>query len=166
MPPGVHYKETTRTIRQEALDKLRRAFAPGGPRFTSDLVGDLIVCGPFLWNDLQIQAPVANPPQKKVIFQVSIGPIAMVMESKRFLASEAGPFLESLNAYTRGQSFSLRAPTSKELELYWHEVPYDLEAPIIVLESLKFTFLADFQGRTTINLIEQLRPGMADVKLK
>ncbi len=164
LPAGVVYTAVDRDTYESAAKRLRAAIA-GGPEPLAQLMGlaasdAKVLAGPFF--ALEIDGDNlkgrAFLPRGKYRFPVP-GEAGFVVESfsandaaqKRFLAHYV-----LLSADFRGE-LEIRRPTFDELALIWGWVSWDLDDPLLVVESPREKFVFDFDPRTgLITWVERL----------
>lgn len=143
-PAGVRYKEPTKEQVQKSLEHLRNLLKPDGPPLEEPTL-----VGPLLSHTLvgvkggEIIPATMVIPRREGDIQ-STGSL--------FRGSESlGLLLKSLRKMSK-EGVKIRRPSKVELEYYWALAPYDLEGPILVVETSKHHLFWNFAAQGLIYL--------------
>jgi hypothetical protein len=169
------YKEAPDEINKKAEEKLARCFSnETSPEQLRQIFGDVLVCGPFLWDKIRSRPQVASITTAETIFHIPQldkdgkpnGEV--VAKGKLFQsADEIAHFWEAFSQrYDLAAEREIRKLNPRELQAYWAMIPFDITEPVFILESKDWSILTQFEtGQMTIMWIDDytsLRdPGMS-----
>lgn len=170
---------------QQAIQHLTRAFQSLDTLRDAGLTGDVVMVGPRLWAKLRKRLEhVPERGASVVIVMADEGTaqrwgiarldLASLPEDKRPVfasLAKTGKYLAEVGAmkqgapslmtalgelFTPGTQMKVREASRGELSYYWALISYDLEAPILTLESPAGNFLFDFGADLQVSFIELL----------
>jgi hypothetical protein len=158
IPPGVRYKAASVQLNDAARAKLERFFAPAAAS-AEPLFGEMVVCGPFLWDQVK-DAPElkgAGISSKLVLpsateMQTFEG---RLMKTKPDVAACARA-LASRFRFKRSE-LKVRRLDRDEISLFWAMIPFDMEEPLFIVEAAGHKLVASFgQDGRTVTWIDDL----------
>jgi hypothetical protein len=151
IPSGIRYEKTTPELNRKAIDTLANAFITSEGKIKSgNLLYEIVTCGPGLWRKVKDDAQVKKITADLVTLQAVTGNGTRMMTGKLFKGKEqVQVFWQAfLKQYKFDNQATIRRPTSKELQLYWAMIPYDIPEPLFIVQSATATILAQFDKKT------------------
>ena len=135
-----------------AKQKLEKAMRKvGGKRDLGGILGDTLVCGPFLWEQLKNTSGM-----DKVGLASTIAIPGTEDGGVKIVQKLDGRTFRSPAEVD--DQFSVRKAQSQELAVFWAMVPFDLEEPLFVVESKHHRLLAAFNNDgATVKWIDDLQ---------
>ena len=141
VPARVWYIMAEPSIIDETVEKIDEFFVQG--RDPQSLFGNMVICGPYLTDHLS---------HNKTFKALEYLPIIGMIDSNTLVAQKAFRTEKSVSAFAHylrnalndeGGVF-IRKPTAAELDWYWTIISYDIEEPVLVLESPSHRIFLDF----------------------
>lgn len=135
IPHGVVYKPLSAPKMEAAAGRVRGILSPGY-KGSDSLAGPLVVCLPRLWeswSQLKLSPGVEsipatfNPGGQGRFFRSQAPILQLDNELRKTLANDGG--------------FRIRRPTTEELAQFWAVIDFDIEEPLLIIESPKRAFL-------------------------
>ncbi len=139
---GIRYTRASAEMNEKAKELLRKNF--GKDAKEEEAVGlfeKLLFCGPGLWWDLKEDEGLAKLQKGKMIIQVprrEQGKVVRMekLEGKMFQTSdEMRMFWRAFVARTELGEFKIRKVTEAELDVFWATISFDIDEPLLVMES-------------------------------
>lgn len=164
VPAGVLYVPALQSVNDAARAKLAVFFFPPFTRTkASELFGESVICGPFLWSRVKdrvsmqllegeaVDVPLGAPDEG------GEGAPAAVRGRVIRGSSDVGLFAEAVfDEMLPEEERTIRKPSSSQIAIYWSMVPYVIREPVFVVENGPFTFLVDLTQELEIGFIEEL----------
>jgi hypothetical protein len=144
VPPGVRYKPASDAINDAATALLRQAL-DGSRDTVPDILNDTFTCGPMLWGDLK---PTANATllQSKVVDLFLQIPEVVHLEARGFVTTDQRRAFWSAyySRYPDLKHAQIRKAAAGEISYYWSTISFDIEEPLLVIDSGSDRFVANF----------------------
>jgi hypothetical protein len=145
IPPGVRYKGAPDGVNEQARQMLAAVLA-GKETVPDSLCGDVIVCGPTLWNAIKDAAPDELKSATVMAYHIPTKKGDLKLEGRAFKTAALRTtfwklFLKKYGSQTKP---NLRKANAEELSYYWATIPYDIEEPLYISEIGKVRILFDF----------------------
>jgi hypothetical protein len=142
VPPGITYTAAPAEVNHQAAERLRQMLASR----TAHCVGDVFMCGPFLWRQLKDDPAWmrAGGFGTHVLVPTTQGQLALAGHGFQN-SNKAAHLLEDwLRSQLRGETFQIRKLNGKELAALWAILSYDIEEPVLVVDSGPRQFIFHF----------------------
>lgn len=145
IPERVTYIGAESSAVDDAVAKIQEFFING--RESKLLFGEMVICGSYVANRLAMNKTFRN---------LDYLPMASMIGPGQSVTLRGFRTDESVNAFAyylrntlNGEgSFIIRKPTPAELDWYWTIIFFDIEEPVLVLESTSHRIFLDFdEGR-------------------
>ena len=142
---GIVYKQADPAANARAVQQIERILDPNYSG-TDSLFGEAIACGPFFWKTLVDNNIMNDSVGIPMIVVVPVGGQQLQMAGRIIKPnSEIARFESYLRDILKNDGgFRIRKLNSRELEVYWAMIPYDIEEPIFILESSNHKIIVDF----------------------
>ena len=142
VPKDVSYKRADKAVVREAVEYARTILGPNY-KGSEHLLADVVVVGPYLWRRLQPLPAFAANPGEQIDFKVSLpdrdrlGHGRALKDTTSDLALE----LELRQELAQDRGFQVRKLHADEILMLAQLVPFELEEPILMLESSHHRFV-------------------------
>ena len=147
IPAGVRYKVASDPVNAAAKKDLENAIASDS--LPNELLNELFVCGPVLWNALKPSADKILLDAKPIFIVIPWGDKAIQTEGRSILKlEERQSFWRALRtAYPSLKTAKVRKAHADEISHYWAEIPFDIEEPFFVVETASERFVVHLPNR-------------------
>jgi hypothetical protein len=166
VPDGIHYKVAEKSVVRDAVESARKLLARNykGP---VHIVADVAVAGPFLWRHLSSLPAFAAQPGTLVEFKVQLKDREAMTDGRVFKDTLSTDALESeLRAeLARDGNFVVRKLRPDEIELLANLVPFELEEPILMVESSHHHFVCVFIDGRIVMVEDLFRAKLEDLRV-
>jgi hypothetical protein len=144
IPKGVNYKKTSEEINTKAKAALERALASEAT--PSIFLGDVISCGPILWNDLKANHESLSKDSTPVTMMLSV-PEPVQAEGRGLRTQEQREKFWKLvlGKYPGLRKGVVRPAKASEVQFYWTTIPFDIEEPLFAVETPTDIFIANLR---------------------
>jgi hypothetical protein len=156
IPKGIVYKKTTESKNMEAVEYIK--YIIFGNTFTKNL-SKAIMVGPYLWQSLKDIEEFSSKPTMQVIYNVPMNGKNIKMNGAVIRFEEKTELLiMAFNGLLNDRkNIKIRKINENELKYYWAICSYDLEEPILVIETdLGEKYIFDINDDGTIFFIEEI----------
>lgn len=149
---GIRYKKVPDEINQQAITALETLLQKKMPaEQVTALFSDIVVCGPLLWEQLKKQGekPLDGKPivvmAGGIVFNNEKKPERQ--EAKGFVTSAQVQAFQAalLNSVFPTEKFKVRQAEEKDIRYFWATIPFDIEEPLLVIETAQQRLLLNFQ---------------------
>jgi hypothetical protein len=144
VPQGVNYKKTSPEINAKAKTALERALSD--TEVPTNFLTEVISCGPILWNDLKSDQELLSKDSTPVTMLLSV-PDPLQAEGRGFRTQEQRDrfwkvVLEKFPELRKG---TVRRAQANEIQFYWSTIPFDIEEPLLAIETARGVFVANLK---------------------
>jgi len=164
VPEGVVYIPALKSVNDSARVKVALFFHPPYDEGKLDeLVGDQLICGPFLWSTLRdhaLASLIEGTPMdfeiESSIYELTGGTYAMegmLVQGRSSIDVFMRILFEALPA---GGLAKVRKLSPSEISLYWSLVPFIIREPVFVVQRGKSRLLVDLTKGMKIGFLEEL----------
>jgi hypothetical protein len=146
IPHGIRYKKASPEVNGKAQALIQDCFKSQPYRLEA-LFGSHILCGPKPWADLKTHVALKGMEITSLHIQmpVSEGRMQLLQGALFKTPEEVAAFCCAMQDYLKSSdTYTVRRPTGKELEIYWALIFYDITEPIFVAENEDHVILLDF----------------------
>jgi hypothetical protein len=147
IPSGVRYKKAPEEVNDLAKTGLEKLFTSDA--FPSDFFADATVIGPSLWKGLK-QAEDPTLIKSKPVMLIVPGKPPFSAEGKAIsVDKERNAFWKLFRSkYPDLKTAKIRKAKADEISYYWATIPFDIEEPFWVIETVNDRFIANFQVKS------------------
>jgi hypothetical protein len=135
IPKGVVYKYCDSSTYEKALKIVTKELT-GEPSY--ELNGPIVFIGPVIWTRYQKIKSLKKIEGGNVTFMVDDKQLAGKMTQS---VADSKIVLDELRKEIKGKEFKLRKATYKELQYYWSVISFDIEEPLIIVETAEHRYI-------------------------
>lgn len=158
VPSGVTYKRATAEVNAKAKVELESALT--ADQAPTVFLGDVISCGPMLWNDLKSSREPLLKDSTPVTMMLSL-PEPLKAEGRGLRTQEQRNLFWRLvlEKFPQLKHGTVRVAKPNEIQYYWATIPFDIEEPFFAIETPTDIFIANLRtsgGATTLFWIDRV----------
>jgi hypothetical protein len=153
IPDGINYKFAT----DEVVEKAQQIIAHELSTPTYNIFNDQLYCGPTIWSRYKLLERPAQIKKGNITFKVPINGIQTNQLGK--LIQSQGDFKIIWNQIIQDFSESkltIRRIRPEELKSFWSIIFYDIEEPLLIVESNSHKIAMDFNANMQLIFLEEL----------
>ena len=158
IPHGVRYKQASSEMNAKARGLIEGCFT-NQPYRLDALFGTHVICGPKPWAALKTHAAFKGMKITPADIQIPVagGRMQQLQGALFQTRQEITAFCRAMQAYLKSDdSYAVRRPTEKELQIYWAMIPYDITEPIFVAANKDHAILLHFTDELKVLWIGDL----------
>ncbi len=137
VPKHVVYHYCHPKALQQAKDSLEKCFDSNR---NCNIISNHLIIGPTLWNRFQHKEKLQNLQPGNVLFYIDQyelkGKIAQNQEEAQWMWQTWQSELQ--------KPYKIRKATARELDYHWSVISWDIEEPLLVLDTLEHQYILDF----------------------
>jgi hypothetical protein len=149
IPTWIRYTTTTDEVNKNAIAVLRRSINEDDVNLESY---DTLIVGPTLWkeyiNDTSLKKIWIN--STAIIGKKEL-PIRTYTSKENWMV-----FMATFKKELFHKQSIIRKANPEELKYYWSTIPFDIEEPLLIVESGSWKYLFNFNGNTWVNWIDKI----------
>lgn len=149
IPNWIRYASTTDEINKNTITMLQRFINEEAINLESY---NTLIVGPTLWRDYM------NDSELKKIWINSTAIIDKQELPIRTYTSkyDGGIFMEKFKKELFHKQSIIRKANTEELKYYWSTIPFDIEEPLLIVESGSWKYLFNFNKNSWVNWIDKI----------
>jgi hypothetical protein len=142
VPNGVVYNYCKPKVYEESKEVIRRELTQDGEY---SLVGRIMFVGPVLWGRYQEIESLKN---------IAGGNTTLMVDDKKLSAKltqnvdDGKKVWDALRQEIGKRDFKLRKATKQELEYYWSVISFDIDEPLVIVETGKEKYILNISPKT------------------
>lgn len=151
VPDRVTYIDKDQWVTEQAIERIADFLTNQGNG--ENLFGEMVIIGVYLTEDLEAGGFFEHYEHTNITKRVPIGEKVIAISEKMLTSPEAiEAFADHLyQALHDDGNVTIRKANEQELDWYWTEIGYDIEEPVLVIESTNHRFFFDFWGDTVMH---------------
>jgi hypothetical protein len=141
IPKGVRYKYCKPEVLEKAKQLLIKEL---GEKPKYKIIGDMTFVGPGLW---------ARYKKIKPFTSIEGGNLVLMVDDDKLYGKLAQSqkdgikFWDQVRKEVAGKEYTLRKATEAELNYYWAIISFDIEEPLIIIETTEHRYLVNFNAK-------------------
>lgn len=141
IPKGVVYKYSDATIITKAKDLIRKELSDSA---SYEMNGGIVFIGPELWSRYKNIAELNNIPGGNVTIKFDGKNLSgkMTQDIEGFKK-----IWDQVRKEVKGNNYTLRKPTSKELQYYWAVISFDIEEPLLIAQTNEHRYILNLSPK-------------------
>src|SRR6478609_488673 len=141
IPPGIKYKYCKPEVFEKAKQLVTKEL---GDKPKYKIIGDMTFVGPGLWARYKKIKPFTSMEGGNLVLMVDDNKLyGKLAQSKK----DGIKFWDQVRKEVAGDQYILRKATEDELVYYWAIISFDIEEPLIIMETAAHRYLINFNAK-------------------
>ncbi len=141
IPPGVKYKY----CKPEIFEKAKQlATAELGAKPKYKLINDIMFVGPTLWSRYKKVKELSSIEGGNLIIMVDDTKLSGKLTQTQ---KDGKKFWDQIRKEVDGKDYKLRKATEQELIYYWAVISFDIEEPLMILETSEHRYILNLSTK-------------------
>lgn len=142
VPNGIAYNYCDSLIVEKAKHQIESDLSPSGKY---SLLSDIMFVGPVLWSRFKDMDALKN---------IKGGNTTLMVDNKKLSAKltqhtdDSKKVWDEFRKEIKGKKFVLRKANPKELQYYWSVISFDIDEPLIILETDQKRYILNISPKT------------------
>jgi hypothetical protein len=147
IPKGIVYKYCDKSIDEKARQLIKSNIADSSQY---SLSGDLLIVGPVLWSRLKNINKLAKISGGNTIFIVDDKQLTGKAMQK---IDDSRAVWDEIRKEINKQPFTIRKLNEKELKYYWSVISFDIDEPLLIVETKEHKYILDIMSKDPLKLM-------------
>lgn len=135
IPKGVTYKYCDSATFAKAVQHVQTELSDSAK---SNMVGMMLFVGPNLWSRYSKLKPLSEIENGNMMIMADNKKLTGKMTQSR---DDSQKFWDQIKKEANANGYKLRKATPEELRYYWSVISFDIEEPLIIIETKKHNFI-------------------------
>ena len=142
IPKGIVYNYCDPKTFENSKDIIRQSLTE---KDNYSLVSDILIIGPVLWSRFE---------KIELIKNIKGGNTTLLVDSKKLSAKltqnieDSKKVWDELRKEIDGKTFTLRKANPKELRYYWTVIAFDIDEPLVIIETGEGRYIVNINPKT------------------